>query len=66
MCIRDRKDKDFCKEVIVGWKDVVGEKNEEIPFSPSALEQLMEIPGVSKQLVSAFLESIAGSKLKNL
>lgn len=57
-------DIDFCKTVVVGWKNVM-DKTEEIPFSESALEQILEEPGLAKCIASAYLESHAGAKAKN-
>jgi hypothetical protein len=62
---RGKKDVDFCKENVVGWKGVKGESGEDIPFSLSALEQILEFPTVDRRIAEAFLESLAGSRLKN-
>lgn len=59
------KDVDFCKESMVGWKGVKDENGEDVPFSISSLEEMLEMPSVAKNIVSAFVESIAGSKIKN-
>lgn len=58
-------DAEFCKEIVLGWKGVVDENHAEIPFSMEALDKLLEIPMVAKAIVTAYLESVAGSKPKN-
>lgn len=58
-------DKNLCKEVISNWKDIKDEKGDDIIFSPSNLDKLLEVPTVAKSLVTSYLESLAGSKAKN-
>jgi hypothetical protein len=58
-------DKKFVSEVLVGWKGIQDEKGEEVPFSQEALEHLMEVPQMAKNIVFSYMESIAGSKIKN-
>lgn len=62
---KQKMDKEFCKEIVLGWKDVKDESGEDVPFSQTALDTLLEFPGVARSIVEAFLESIAGSKVKN-
>jgi hypothetical protein len=58
-------DSDFCKDNVVGWKDVKSSDGDLLPFSASNLEAILEIPTVDRRIVEAFLESLAGSRLKN-
>lgn len=58
-------DKAFCEAVVVGWKDVKGEDQEPIEFSPEALKEILEVPQLAKTIVMAYLESVAGAKAKN-
>lgn len=57
-------DEAICREVVVGWSGVTDD-GEEVPFSVSALGQLLEINGASGAIVLAFLDSVAGQKRKN-
>lgn len=58
-------DVEFSKAVVVGWKDVQDEDGSPIEFSSESLQQILEVPMVAKSVVSSYLESIAGSKVKN-
>lgn len=58
-------DKEFCKSVVIGWKDILDEEKNPIEFSDESLETLIEIPSVAKTIVVSYLDSIAGSKVKN-
>lgn len=57
-------DADFSREVMVGWRGV-SEDGTEVPFSQAALDQLLDIPGVSAAIVMAVIESLSGLKRKN-
>lgn len=59
------KDADVCREVMIGWAGVVDDQKQEIPFSVSALEGLLDIQRVASSIVGAFIESISGAKTKN-
>lgn len=61
-------DIDFAKEVLVGWKGVTNDGKEEVPFSESARDRLLEIPAVAAGVVASFLASSHGkeAKRKNL
>lgn len=58
-------DQDAAKELLAGWSGVVDDDGKEIPFSDSALAQLLEIPTVAGQIVRAWFESIDTAKRKN-
>lgn len=58
-------DETFCREVLAGFKGIVDDKGEEVPFSEEALDALLNIPSVAKAIVMAYLASIAGAKAKN-
>lgn len=58
-------DNEFCREVITGWKGIKDDKGEEVPFSQEALEDLLEVPQLAKNIVFAYMDSISGSKVKN-
>lgn len=54
-------------EVLVGWPEgaIKDGEGEPIPFSDSALNQLLDLPKVASAVVVAFYESLAGAKRKN-
>lgn len=58
-------DQNAAREIIAGWSNVVDDKDEEIPFSDSALNQLVEIPTIAGQIVRAWFESLEVAKRKN-
>jgi hypothetical protein len=58
-------DSDVCREVLVGWKGVFDEKNNELPFSEVSRDELVDIPLVATGIVTAFFESLSGAKRKN-
>ncbi|MFZ9654548.1 MAG: phage tail assembly chaperone [Limnohabitans sp.] len=57
-------DVDIAEEVLVGWSGV-SDGADEIPFSQSALAQLLEVPLVASAIVMAFFNSLTGAKRKN-
>jgi len=59
------EDQDAAKEVLAGWSGVVDDDNKEIPFSDSALTQLLEIPTVAGQIIRAWFDSLDVAKRKN-
>lgn len=58
-------DDSFCREVVVGWQGIVDEAGQQVPFSEMALAQLLDVPMVAKKIVTAYLESVSGAKIKN-
>ncbi len=53
-------------EVVVGWsgiKDVDG--GEDLPFTQSALEQLLEVPMMAGTILQAYGESLQKARVKN-
>lgn len=59
--IRDRQ---IIEELVIGWKGVTDGENE-LPFSQKNLGMLMDIPGVERATIMAWLESLTGAKRKN-
>jgi hypothetical protein len=55
----------LAKEMLIGWSGIVDDAGKEVPFSESALGQLLEIPSVATQIVRAFYESYEDAKRKN-
>lgn len=61
----DILDIDFCREVMVGWKGIVDNNMKEIPFSETARDRMLDVPGVAQAIYAAFLESHSGARRKN-
>lgn len=61
----DTNDREIVKEVMTGWNDILAPGGEQLPFSPTALDQLLSIPTVGMTIIKAWLESISGAKRKN-
>lgn len=61
----DLTDADFVKEVLVGWKGVLDESGQEVPFSEGTRDALIDVQLVSGALVGAFFESLTGGRRKN-
>ena len=59
------KDQDAAKEVLVGWANIVDDEGEDVPFSDSKLNELLEIPTVAGQIVRAWFDSLEVAKQKN-
>ena len=53
------------RDVIVGWTGVTDDQGKDIPFSQTALDQILEIPMVNIAILKAFIDSIKGAKRKN-
>jgi len=59
------EDQDAAREILMGWSGVVDDDGKDIPFSESALGQMLEIPTVAGQIVKAWFESLDTAKRKN-
>lgn len=59
------QDGDLAREVLAGWSGVTDDDGKEIPFSETALGQLLEIPTVAGQIIRAWFDSIEVAKKKN-
>ena len=57
--------KDAAKEILVGWSGVQDDSGEEIPFSETALEQVLEIQMVAAQIILGWFNSLEVAKRKN-
>lgn len=58
-------DNAFALEAVVDWKGIQDEAGIDVPFSHTALSELLDVPMVAKAVVLAYLESIAGAPIKN-
>lgn len=56
--------KDIAKQVVAGWSGVQ-DANGDIPFSDSALNSVLDIPGVAASIVIAYFDSVNGVTRKN-
>lgn len=61
----ETSDVDLCRELLVGWKGIQDPNGEEMPFSESARDMLLDVHLVAAAIVEAFFNSIAGAKAKN-
>lgn len=58
-------DIELAREVLAGWKGIVGADGQDIPYSEAARDALLDVPLVAAAVVMAFFESAAGAKRKN-
>ena len=53
------------KNIVIGWPDgSVTDGTDNIPFSDSALDELLDVPGVASAVITAFLEAYNGQAAK--
>jgi hypothetical protein len=58
-------DDTLCREILIGWSGVQDNKSEEIPFSESSLNVMLNVQMVAAAVVSAWFDSLAKAKRKN-
>lgn len=58
-------DKTAAREVLIGWSGITNDDGKDIPFSESALDQLLEIPTVAGQIIKAWFGSMDVAKRGN-
>jgi hypothetical protein len=58
-------DPEVAREVLVGWSGIKDDDGEDVPFSESALEQLLDVPMLATAIVAKYFESLQGAKAKN-
>lgn len=58
-------DRDFAREILIGWAGIVDGSGESVPFSESARDALLDVPLVSSAVVIAYMNSLAGVRRKN-
>jgi len=51
--------------VLIGWAGVTDDDGKDIPFSQSALQQLLDVPMLAAAITLAYFESLQGAKRKN-
>ena len=54
-----------CKAIVTGWKGVVDDKGDDVPFSDNALDTMLAWAPVRAAILTAFRESITGARAKN-
>lgn len=59
------KNIDFARRVVVGWREIIDDEGNEMPFSTSSFEQILDVPMVAGAIASAYFESVAGRQAKN-
>jgi len=60
----DMDDRDVVKEVVVGWGGIT-DNGEAVPFSPSNLDRVLEVPGVARAIARSFVAAHRGAAAKN-
>ena len=55
----------LARDLIVGWRGVLDDQGNEVPFSEAMKDQLLDVPTVASSIVSAFFEATTKAKLKN-
>lgn len=65
--VRDghKSDADLVAEVLVGWAGVKDAAGEDIPFTESSRDRVMDVYPVRPAVLAAWFESLAGAKRKN-
>ena len=58
-------DLEVANEVLVGWKGINDDAGDEVPFSETAKQQLLDVPGVCAAIVEGYINSLVGAKRKN-
>lgn len=53
-------DRQIAEEVLVGWSGISDEQGQPVPFSTGQRTQLLEVPGILRGVVSAFIDSTTG------
>jgi hypothetical protein len=53
------------REILIGWSGISDDTGKEIPFSESALGQLLEIPTIAGQIIKAWFNSMEVAKKGN-
>jgi hypothetical protein len=58
-------DKTAAREILIGWSGITDDNGKDVPFSESALDQLLEIPTVAGQIIRAWFNSMDVAKRGN-
>tara|TARA_R110002020_G_scaffold424560_1_gene633810 strand:- start:788 stop:1132 length:345 start_codon:yes stop_codon:yes gene_type:complete len=58
-------DVEIAREVIMGWVGIEDEDGEELPYSMTKRDELLDVPMMATAIAGAYLESKQGAKRKN-
>ena len=58
-------DQSIADEILIGWANVLDEDGDEVPFSESMKQQLLDIPTMATAIIVAYFDSLTGTKTKN-
>lgn len=58
-------DQSIADELLIGWSGVLDEDGDEVPFSESMKQQLLDIPTMATAIIVAYFDSLTGTKTKN-
>ena len=58
-------DADLATEVLVGWSGITDDSGKDVPFSQTALQQLLDVPMLATAIITAYFSSLQGAKRKN-
>ena len=58
-------DQSIADELLIGWSGVLDEDGDEVPFSESMKQQLLDIPTLASAIIVAYFDSLTGVKTKN-
>ena len=58
-------DQTIAEELLIGWSGVLDEDGDEVPFSESMKQQLLDIPTLASAIIVAYFDSLTGTKTKN-
>lgn len=53
------------RELLIGWTGITDDAGKDVPFSESALDQLLEIPAIAGQIIKAWFSSMEVAKKGN-
>ena len=58
-------DQSIAEELLIGWSGVLDEDGDDVPFSESMKQQLLDIPTMATAIIVAYFDSLTGTKTKN-
>ena len=58
-------DQSIAEELLIGWSGVLDEDGDEVPYTESMKQQLLDIPTLASAIIVAYFDSLTGVKTKN-
>lgn len=58
-------DQSIAEELLIGWSGVLDEDGDEVPYTESMKQQLLDIPTMASAIIVAYFDSLTGVKTKN-